>query len=257
MKATICQLHDTPAALLADWAALVEHVRAKSSDLVLLPELPFYRWFPSTEHVDQDTIKEAVAAHLTWTQRLAELAPATVLATRPARDGGHLLNQGFCWDAENGLRPAHIKRYLPDMPGWREATWFSPGPDDFAAIDCGPARVGFMICTEIWFMEHARAYGAQGAHLVVTPRRTSPNSLDKWLAAGRTAAIVAGAYGLSSNTISPVDAEVSFGGQGWIVSPDGDVLATTSREQPFVTLELDLANADVAKGTYPRNVTIP
>lgn len=26
-----------------------------------------------------------------------------------------------------------------------------------------------MICTEIWFMERARAYGKNGAHLIATP----------------------------------------------------------------------------------------
>ena len=37
-----------------------------------------------------------------------------------------------------------------------------------------------------------------------------------------------------------------------IVSPDGDVLAVTSRSEPFATVDVDLANAERAKSTYPR-----
>src|SRR3712207_7924885 len=54
------------------------------------------------------------------------------------------------------------------------------------------ARVGFLICTEMWFGERARAYGDQKAHLLAIPRCTPNESLDRWLAGGRTAAIVAG-----------------------------------------------------------------
>jgi N-carbamoylputrescine amidase len=45
-----------------------------------------------------------------------------------------------------------------------------------------------------------------------------------------------------------------FGGQGWVVGPNGQVLASTSREQPFVTVEIDLSEARLAKQTYPRYV---
>ena len=46
-----------------------------------------------------------------------------------------------------------------------------------------------------------------------------------------------------------------WGGTGWIIEPqEGEVLGTTSRDDPFLTLELDPAVADAAKSTYPRYV---
>jgi len=45
-----------------------------------------------------------------------------------------------------------------------------------------------------------------------------------------------------------------LGGQGWIVGPDGQVLGLTSRERAFVTVEIDLREAERAKQTYPRYV---
>jgi N-carbamoylputrescine amidase len=47
---------------------------------------------------------------------------------------------------------------------------------------------------------------------------------------------------------------VDFGGQGWIIGPDGEVLGLTSAENPFLTLEIDWRKADLAKKTYPRYI---
>jgi hypothetical protein len=45
-----------------------------------------------------------------------------------------------------------------------------------------------------------------------------------------------------------------LGGQGWAVGPDGQVLGVTSRARPFLTVSIDLAEAERAKSTYPRYV---
>ena len=44
------------------------------------------------------------------------------------------------------------------------------------------------------------------------------------------------------------------GGGSWIIDPDGEVLGLTTADEPFLTLDLDLALADLAKKTYPRYV---
>ena len=100
-------------------------------------------------------------------------------------------------------------------------------------------------------MEQARLYGKAQVHLIVTPRLTGAATLDKWLAGGRVAAILAGAFGLSSNRH---DDAKGYGGQGWIVGPDGEVLALTTAAEPFATRDIDLSAAERAKHTYPRYV---
>jgi len=42
MKVTVCELRNDPEGLDQDWTALVAHVKSEKSDLVLLPEMPFY-----------------------------------------------------------------------------------------------------------------------------------------------------------------------------------------------------------------------
>jgi N-carbamoylputrescine amidase len=153
-----------------------------------------------------------------------------------------------------GLRSAHAKCYLPDEEGFWEASWYTRGPAEFSPVVAAGARCGFLICTELWFLERARAYGREGVHLLVNPRGTLYMTREKWLLGGRAAAIVSGAFCLSSNRSGPGFAEPVYGGLGWVIGPEGDVLGLTTPDQPFVTEEVDLQGAELAKGTYPRYV---
>ena len=255
MKVTVCQLGHRAAEFLQDWELLIEHVRTEKSDFVLLPEMPFYPWFAWKRSFDPKIWNAAVTAHVEWQSRLSELGGALVTGTSPVDLGGKRLNQAFVWDPDQGYIPSHSKYYLPDEEGFWEGTWYDKGEFDFRLQKVSGVKLGFMICTELWFFQHARAYGSAGAHLIVCPRATPRETLDKWLMGGRAAAVVSGAYSLSSNRICSSDDQANLGGQGWIVDPEGLVLGTTSREKPFLTCDLDLSLAEVSKRTYPRYVS--
>jgi N-carbamoylputrescine amidase len=51
-----------------------------------------------------------------------------------------------------------------------------------------------------------------------------------------------------------VDQTGACGGVGWIISPDGEILATTTRDVPFVTMDIDLSVPLAARTSYPRYV---
>ncbi len=254
MKVTVCQLPDDPHDFQRAWEELRAHVRREQSQLVLLPEMPFSSWLAASPHPRQAAWEQSVRSHERWCERLVELSPAAVLGSRPVIRDGRRLNEGFIWEAQEGDRIAHTKYYLPNDEYFWEATWYSRGDGRFQAADCGPARLGFVICTDLWFFERARAYGRQGIHLLVNPRATLAETTEKWLAGGRAAAVVSGAFCLSANKASPPGSTPHFGGRGWVTGPDGDVLALTSEAEPFVTLDIDLRLAEQAKQTYPRYV---
>jgi len=237
-----------------DWDHFVAHVKANESRLVLLPEMIFSLWFAHSPHFDQELWQEAIDAQKSWEDRLWELQPAAVLGSRPINRGDRRLNEAYVWSAESGFRPAHAKYYLPDEDGYWEASWYDRGDGEFNPVESRGVLIGFLICTDIWFFQHARAYGKKGVHLVVCPRATPRETLDKWLVGGQAAAIVSGAYCLSSNRVSHKEERLAMGGQGWIAGPDGEILGVTSQEQPFVTVEIDPQKADRAKKTYPRYV---
>jgi N-carbamoylputrescine amidase len=254
MKVTVCQLGNDPREFARDWERLTVHVKTQQSDLVLLPEMPFSPWFALTPEYDLEVWESAVKAHQDATPLLERLSPSRVCGSMPINHKGKRLNEAFVWDSISGFRHAHAKYYLPDEKGYWEASWYQRGEGDFKPIQAGDAMLGFVICTDLWFFQHSRSYGKEGAHMIACPRATPKTTLEKWLVGGQAAAVVSGAFTLSSNKISREGEEADLGGQGWIVGPNGKVLGLTTREQPFLTLDLDPTKAEKAKEMYPRYV---
>lgn len=254
MKITAVQLPDNPETLESAFTALGEHVKMEGSQLVLLPEMPFFPWMAATNKVDPVIWQAAVDAHEEWLPRLAALGADFVLGSRPVLERGTPHNDAFIWQAGLGAKFAHRKYYLPDEDGFWEATWYRRADKpQFVAAQAGDLKVGFMICSDLWFGEHARGYARQGIHLLANPRATPRGSVDKWLAGGRTLAVMSGAYCISSSR-SGKSQGIQWAGTGWIIDPDGEVLATTNDTQPFVTVDIDVKKANEAKKTYPRDV---
>ncbi|MEM7115737.1 MAG: carbon-nitrogen hydrolase family protein [Chloroflexota bacterium] len=258
MKVTVCQLHNDGERLAADWEGLVAHVREQGSELVVLPEMGLSPWLAATNKVNQAAWLAGVVAHEAWlgeeNGRLSTLTSAIVLGSQPTVVNGKNQNQGFVWEAETGLCTIHTKYYLPNEGGFWEATWYERSVEKrFEPFVAGGVMMGMMLCTDMWFTEHARAYGRAGVDLLVCPRATPIETVDKWIAGGRTAAVVSGAFCLSSNHAGSYPG-VNMAGAGWIIDPDGKVLGLTSEERPFLTLDIDLNHAKQAKNSYPRYV---
>ena len=251
MKITVCELPHQSAPLASAWMALGRHTALHRPELVVLPELAFVEPFWESERLDQARWAAGVAACNQWLARLPELAAAHVVGTRPVTVGEKHFNEGFIWSADQGLVPLRRKYFLPDEPGGWEANWFSRGDREFPPFTAGAMSFGLNICTELWALETYGAYAAMNFDAILSPRATAHATTDKWLAAGVVAAVRAGAYSLSSNR---VHADGSCGGTGWIISPDGKLLARTSPDTPFVTRDIDLNAAKAAKRTYPRYV---
>lgn len=255
MRVTVCELQNTREGLEQGWQALIKHLQREHSDLLVLPEMPFFPWVARSNQIDPKVWEMAVKAHEEWMARFSELPVSAIVGTRPVIWNSKRLNEAFLWQRDSGYETVHHKYYLPDEEGFWEATWYERGDYDFMVVECGAAKIGFLICTELWFNEHARQYAREGIHLLICPRVTPQKSVEKWIAGGRTAAVISGAYCLSSNLVGSNTKEIDFGGAGWIIEPDeGDVLGVTSPKNPFITLDLDLRIADNAKNTYPRYV---
>ena len=251
MKITVCEMPDDREEFGGAWERLCRHVRRESSDFVLLPEMPFSHWFCAGPKFDGKVWDAAVESHMRWGSRLSELGSPVVFASRPVKKGGRRVNQGFVW-TKSGLRGVHLKNYLPDEPGFYEARWYERGGAPFRPFEASGWKAGFMICSDLWSMADARDYGRAGVQLVLVPRATgSPDGRSRWVAGGRVAATISGAYCASSNRVGK-RGEATFGGHGWIIEPDGDVIGLTSKGRPFLTAEIQRSRADEAKGTYPR-----
>ncbi len=254
MKVTVCELNDNADEFKRDWESLSREVQSQKSDLVVLPEMPFTPWLMKVRERDSQAWDHGVSVHEAAVSLLGQLGNAQVLGTRPVSIEGKRYNRAFLWQRDSGFTDLRDKTYLPDEEGVWEASWYDRGPVDFPVFEAGPARIGVQICTEIWFGDVSRQYGKKGAQLIASPRATGAESLEKWLAGGIALAVMAGAWNCSSNRVSPPNEFPGFGGMGWIIDPDGAVVAKTDKTRPAVTADLDLNQANEARKTYPRYV---
>lgn len=260
MRVTICQWDSRPEVLSEQLQALAHHCTLAGSELVLLPEMPFDSWLVASDNADPDRWELSAKRHLEWVGKLTELKDAMVVATRPAvDDGDKRYNRAFYWTAAGGLVDVRDKVHLPDEDGYWEARWYQPGSGELTAIKTDACRIGVLVCSELWFLEHARQYGQDQAHLLCIPRATPALGTEVWIAAGRTAAVVSGTYCLSSNQYRPEgavsDVDMGMGGTGWVIDPEGTLLAITTPSTPYVTIDIDLEYAKASKQTYPRYLT--
>jgi N-carbamoylputrescine amidase len=184
-------------------------------------------------------------------ERLPELGVEYVVGTRPVEIDGRRFNEGYLWTRGRGIVPLRRKFFMPDEPGGREARWFDPGDAEFPAYRAGALSFGLNICTELWALETWATYAEADVQVILSPRATGAETRARWLAAGVVAAVRSGAYSISSNRVEPSG---SCGGAGWVISPEGRVVATTTPEAPFATVGVDLAAADSARAGYPRYV---
>jgi N-carbamoylputrescine amidase len=217
----------------------------------VLPELAFSEPLWAAWEFDARAWREAEDAHERWLPRLAETGARWVIGTRPVTSGRERFNEGFLWSADSGVARLRRKHFLPDEPeGW-EARWFAHGDAEFPRYAAGELSFGLNVCSELWALETYAGYRDLRVAAIVAPRATAAATTDKWLAVGTVAAVAAGAYCLSSNR---VHADGSCGGVGWVIDPDGLLLARTSAAEPCGTVDLDLARVDAAAATYPRYV---
>ena len=261
MKVLVTQIETaTEEKIESYWNSLQRYLSDNPVDLLLFPEIGFFPWVFCGEPENVESVwKRSVQAHEMWIDRFHELRVPVVAGSRPVFEQTKRYNSGFIWTEKNGLVDVHRKYYLPDEPGFWEASWYDRGSGDFrihqVEIDNQTVRMGFMICTDLWFYKQAWEYGKQGAHIILCPRSTELANTSKWRKGGQVSSIVSGTFNLSSNHsgLTP-DEKFSLGGTSWITDPDGNTIGETNNLNPFLVAEIDIEDAEKAKSTYPRYV---
>ena len=258
MKVTVCQLDPRASEIDRSLAVLADHIRAEQSDFLLLPEMCFSDWLASTPPGADAEARwaKSISDHDRHIANLGTLGAKAILGTRPIlTPQASRRNEAYLW-TETAPHAAgfHQKYYLPDEDDYYEASWYERGPKQFETARALGARLGVQICTELWFFEWARHYAKARTDILCVPRATPHGNVDKWIAGGQAAAVCSGAYCLSSNLWAAPDSGVNLGGGGWIINPEGQLLARTDDDTPFASAEIDLDLARTSKATYPRYV---
>jgi len=233
----------------AQWNELKDWVTAARPGILITNELPFGNWIADSAVFSEDEANLSIRAHEKGIEGLIELALPAVISSRPVWNGHRLANEAFV--LENGaVRRLHRKQYFPNEPGWFESEWYSGDGSGFDVAEIMGIKVGVLLCTDAMFNERARAYGRQGASLIVIPR-ASGMEIESWKIAGAMASLVSGAYVVSSNRVGCSRDGTRFGGGGYAYAPHGRLLGVTDAANPMQTMELDPQMARAAQGEYP------
>lgn len=233
-----------------NWRALAADARDAKADMFLLNEMPFGPWLACSSKPEFEDLVAVQRRHEKAFDHYRELETPVVFGSQPVFEEGNSVVEGFVWEHDAAVVPAHTKQFFPHEEGWYEDLWFERGERAFELVEVGGLNVGFLICTDIMFNEWARRYGRLGADLIVVPRATPVATLHRWQTAVQMAAIVSGCYVASSNRAGE-EGGISFGGLGWIVDPSGIVIAETSADAPVVAADIYRSVSAHAKREYP------
>jgi N-carbamoylputrescine amidase len=233
----------------AHWRRLKEQIARAHPDILVTNELPFGPWIAHSALFSEEQARQSIRAHEHGLQALTQLELPAIISSRPVWNGKRLANEAFVLE-KGAVRVLHHKQYFPNEPGWFEREWYAGDDSGFVAADTLGIKVGVLLCTDAMFNERARAYGKQGASLVVVPRASGVD-IESWKIAGAMASLVSGAYVVSSNRVGRSNNGARFGGGGFAYEPHGRLLGVTTSADPVKTLEVDPMLSARAQREYP------
>lgn len=253
MKVTVCELSDNPVDFKRDWKELENHLISQDPDLLLVPEMPFSKWLAFEQFPNEALKRESVNNHQNWLKEIEKLHSKNIIYSAPEMIDDQFFNTAFIFSKTTGHVPIHRKAYFPQEPNFWESTWFDREQVvSFNAFEIANYKIGLLICTELWFLQHAREYGKNGVDLLLCPRATGKEDNSNWINCGKIAAIVSGAYCLSSNRSGVSESGFEWGGGGWVTAPiNGELLGSSSSENKIITVNIDLRKSRAAKLEYP------
>jgi N-carbamoylputrescine amidase len=142
------------------------------------------------------------------------------------------------------------KLHIPVTAGYHEDRYFRPGPagdNAFPVLGIGDVRLGLPTCWDQWFPELARAYGLEGADVLVYPTAigSEPDHPDfdtepLWEQVILANAITNGVFIVAVNRVGE-EPPLRFYGSSFICDPYGRKLVQAPRDEPAVIVaDLDL-----------------
>ena len=240
----------------ARMAERLDHAKQQGAELAVLPELPLNSWCPVRKVVSDDDAEDPEGPR--WMRQAAAAREAGIALFGGAivrdPDTGRRHNTGLLFDDGGSLITWYRKVHLPEEEGFWETSHYEPGPEPPRVVEACGIRLGLQICSDINRPVGAQILAAHKADLILCPRATPSNSYPRWRLIFRAAAVMSGAYVLSTNRPGP-EAGVPIGGASLLVGPDGTLLTETDSHVTVMTIEP--ATVERQRLEYPAYLDFP
>lgn len=174
----------------------------------------------------------------------------------PEKDGDKIYNTCLIYGPDGSLLGKHRKIHLfdIDVPGkmkFTESDTLSPG-NSFTVIDTEFCKIGVAICYDIRFPELAMKYAQAGAKFLIYPGAfnmvTGPAH---WELLQRARAVDNQLYVSAVSPARNPDSTYQAWGHSTVVSPWGEILATTEHEAGIIYADIDLSKVDDMRSSIP------
>ncbi|MGI8695110.1 MAG: nitrilase-related carbon-nitrogen hydrolase [Mycobacteriales bacterium] len=184
--------------------------------------------------------------------------PTTALMCELARDTGQVLivplyeeqqtgvyyNTAAVIDADGSYLGKYRKNHIPQVKGFWEKFYFTPGDSGYPVFDTSVGRIGVYICYDRHFPEGWRALGLAGAKIVFNPSATSRGLSEYLWRLEQPAAAVANEYfvgAINRVGVEPLGDD-DFYGQSYFVDPRGQFVGAVASDadDEVVVRDLDL-----------------
>ena len=157
---------------------------------------------------------------------------------------GLYFNTAAVIDADGTYLGKYRKHHIPQVQGFWEKFYFTPGTEGYPVFDTAVGRVGVYICYDRHFPEGWRILGLNGAEIVFNPSATHRGLSEYIWRLEQPAAAVANMYYVGA--INRVGKEPlgddDFYGQSYFVDPEGQFVGEVgdAYKPDLIVRDLDL-----------------
>lgn len=242
----VCQLHDKEGNL----RRMRDIVRRTRGKIVIFPELSLTGYLPrddlfrQAETMNGPTVKSVL--------RLAKTTKKDIVFGCPMRDDrvpGLVYNSCLLATGKGRLF-RYDKMYLPTFGPFEEKVFFAEGRS--AVVGDGLyAKLGLMVCYDMFFPELAKLETLMGAQIVVNISAAPTTSRPFFRRVMPARAIENGVFVAYCNLVG-VHGSLVFSGGSVLLSPRGEeIVRAKDLEEDVVEAQIDLSDIDVSRRFRP------
>lgn len=230
---------------LAKMEEMAKRAREEGAELIIFPELAL------TGYVCRDLLYElAEPIPGPSTERVAEIARELgmlIVFGLPERSkiSSSILYNTAALVGPSGLVGTYRKMFLPTHSVFEEKRYFRPGYGA-QAFSTELARIGMMICYDVFFPEVARLLRLRGAQLIVAIS-ASPGVRRAYFETLLSARALENTVHVAYVNLVGREDGLHFWGGSRLIGPTGSIIAKARyNEEDLVVAEADLSDADRA-----------
>jgi predicted amidohydrolase len=242
----VCQLHDKETNLKR-MSTVVRKTRGK---IVVFPEMNLTGYLPR-----DDLFKLAETMSGPSVKAVSKLAKETrkdIVFGAPIKDEkihGHIFNSCVL-AAGDGRLFRYDKMYLPNFGPFEERVFFSHGKSAVVAQGLH-ARLGLMVCYDMFFPELAKLESLLGAQMLVDISAAPTTSKLSFQRVMPARAVENGVFLAYANMVG-VHGSLVFGGGSVLYGPRGDALAAAKElDEEVLEQEVDFADLEIVRRFRP------